>query len=73
VVNQQQAEDSVGLRSFHDMPKITRYPLAASITGLLVGAPSSNVALQEGRPTVDAALAFAGVDDLLRIDGPNPP
>jgi hypothetical protein len=64
---------SVAVRSFREMPKITSNPLAASTTGLSVGAPLADEALQKGRPTVDAAVTSAGVDDLLRIDGPNPP
>jgi hypothetical protein len=43
--------------------------VAASTTGLVVGAPFADVALEEGPPTVDAGLAFAYVDELLLADG----
>ena len=43
--------------------------VAASTTGLIVGAPLADVALQEGPPAVDAGLAFGYVDELLLADG----
>lgn len=46
--------------------------VAASTTGLVVGAPLADVALEEGPPIIDAGLAFAYVDELLLMDGLEP-
>lgn len=46
--------------------------VAASATGLVIGAPLADVALEEGPLAVDAGLAFGYVDELLLADGFEP-